>query len=294
MKKIILFVLLGLVSCIAQVSPPSGYTTNYRLRLYSQGANPSADSINANWIQVDTKIKLAYDSANTSTIMKTYGNYSFTGNRSHTSGYLAMDGARFLFGNNTVTSPLFVGEIAPTTSRTYLTYTNVSSTDTFAMRSWVRSNFTPTQTGYRILYSDASESTSGTVTQTEYQMGNATSTVEATTQNIKIPFYKIGDEDSLILYFRAYYMLGTGNVANQIRVRFWIDGDPPFSDNYYGQTDITTDDAYGYANYTLKADISSLPVGAYYIGIAGSIDLDTYTSGTARIYMTRPILMVRY
>lgn len=292
LKTAILFLILT-VSCIAQISPPSAYTPNYRLRLYLQGANPSADSINANWIQTDLAIKTAFDSANSSNILKTYGNYNIYGNRSYKSGYIAMDGARFFFGNNTITSPLFVGEIAPTTNRTYLTYTNISATDTFAMRSWVRDNFTFSQTGYRIIYSDASTSTSGTATQKEYSFGNATSNAEATTQNIKIPFYKTGDEDSLILHFRAYYFLD-GNSLNQARIRFWIDGDPPFTDSYYGVVNITNDDSYGYTSYKLSASISSLPVGFYYIGIAGSIDLDTYTSGTARIYLTRPVLMVRY
>lgn len=292
-NKIIFFVLLGLVSCIAQVSPPKGYTPNYKLRLYSQKANPGNDSLNANWTQIDYAIKVAYDSANAPTRLKTYGDYNIYGNRSFKSGYLAMDGSRFFFGNNAITSPLFVGEITPTTNRTYLTYTNVSATDTFAMRRWVRDNFSFTQTGYRIIYSDASTNTNGTATQREYSFGNATSSAEATTQNIKIPFYKTGDEDSLILHFRAYYYLD-GNQLMQARVRFWIDGDPPFTDSYYGVVLITNDDSYGYAPYRLAADISSLPVGNYYIGIAGSIDLDTYTSGTARIYLTRPVLMVRY
>ncbi len=292
MKKIFLFVVLFTGFIIAQVSPPSAYTTNYRLRLYSQNANPSADSLNQNFIDIDNAIKTAYDSANASTRVKTYGNFNLYGNWAFKSGYLAMDGGRFFFGNSTVTSPLFVGEIAPTTSRTYLTYTNVSSTDTFAMRSWVRNNF-GTNNGYRILYVDASENTSGTATMTEYQFGNATSSNATTTENIKIPFYKTGDEDSLILYFRAYYFL-SGNTLMEARVRFWIDGDPPFTDAYYGNVSITNDDSYGYSNYTLKADISSLPVGFYYISIAGTMDLDIYTSGTARIYISRPILMVRY
>lgn len=292
MKKLFLFLLFG-VTVMAQVTPPSGYTPNYGLRMWSQGANPSADSLNANWMLIDNKIKLAYDSANTSTL-KTYGNYNIYGNRTYKSGYIAMDGARFLFGNSTVTSPLFVGEIAPTTARTYLTYTNVSSTDTFAMRDWVRDNFTFANTGYRVLWSDFVTNTTGNATLNEYQYANANSTIEATTYNIRIPFYKTGDEDSLICHFRAYYFLGTGNVANQIRMRFYIDGDPPFSDTFAGIVEITSDDYYGYANYTLQANISLLPVGAYVVSLAGSIDLDTYNAGVSKIYVTRPIIMVRY
>jgi hypothetical protein len=293
MKKIILFLLFLTAYIYPQISPPSGYTTNYRLRLYSQKAQPSADSINANWITIDQKIKLAYDSATTPTILKTYGNFTYYGNRIHKSGYLSMDGARFFFGNNTVTSPLFVGELAPTANRTYLTYTNVTNTDTIATWRYVRQNYSPQNNGYRILFNGASQSTNGNATQVEYQMGNATSITTTTTQNIKIPFYKTGDEDSLILYFRAYYTLGS-YTYNQTKVRFWIDGDPPFTDAYYGSVDIVNDESYGYSNYTLKADISSLPIGNYYIGIAGTVGLDTYSSGTARIYLTRPLLMVRY
>lgn len=35
---------------------PNGYTPNFRFRMWSQGANPSADSLNANWKDVDHQI----------------------------------------------------------------------------------------------------------------------------------------------------------------------------------------------------------------------------------------------
>jgi len=69
MKKIILTLVLVLtlapllaIELFAQ-DPPSGYTTNYSIRKWSQGAVPTADSLNANWDLIDTKIKLAYDSS---------------------------------------------------------------------------------------------------------------------------------------------------------------------------------------------------------------------------------------
>lgn len=42
---------------IAQ-DPPSGYTNNYRLRMWDEGAYPTADSINHNLIDIDSAIKI--------------------------------------------------------------------------------------------------------------------------------------------------------------------------------------------------------------------------------------------
>ena len=78
MKKLILFLAIFLVGEVfAQVTAPSGYTPNYRFRKYTQGANPSADSLNANWTLADTKIKLAYDSAQVK--VNTYATQTITG-----------------------------------------------------------------------------------------------------------------------------------------------------------------------------------------------------------------------
>lgn len=35
---------------------PSDYTTNYSLRMWDQGDNPSSDSLNANWVDVDSLV----------------------------------------------------------------------------------------------------------------------------------------------------------------------------------------------------------------------------------------------
>lgn len=49
------------VDLLAQ-STPSAYTSNYRFRCWSQGANPTSDSLNANWTDIDTQIKVRADS----------------------------------------------------------------------------------------------------------------------------------------------------------------------------------------------------------------------------------------
>ena len=39
---------------------PSGYTTNFSFRKWASGANPSADSLNANWADIDRAIRYPY------------------------------------------------------------------------------------------------------------------------------------------------------------------------------------------------------------------------------------------
>lgn len=138
MKQLILILTIFLIGEVfAQPTSPSGYTTNYRFRLWTQGANPSADSLNANWTLADTKIKLAYDSA--SVKMNTYGNQNSRGLKTFTGGGIALGGGRLFFNNSTVTTPLFVGELCPTTNRYYLTYTSPTGTDTLATLANIRS-----------------------------------------------------------------------------------------------------------------------------------------------------------
>ena len=56
-----LWILFGLVVSLAveglSQAVPSGWTPNYRMRKYAQGANPGADSLNANWTQADSSIR---------------------------------------------------------------------------------------------------------------------------------------------------------------------------------------------------------------------------------------------
>lgn len=60
MRKVLSLVLLAVVMLavdgVAQ-DAPNNYTTRYRLRQWASGANPSADSLNANWAQIDSSIR---------------------------------------------------------------------------------------------------------------------------------------------------------------------------------------------------------------------------------------------
>ena len=69
MKKIlfllVFIILLTSAKCFSQYDPPSGYTTNYGLRMWSEGDRPGADSINQNLKDIDSdlhKLKLHIDS----------------------------------------------------------------------------------------------------------------------------------------------------------------------------------------------------------------------------------------
>lgn len=141
MKKLILILTIFLVGeMFGQVTSPSSYTTNYRFRKWVQGANPSADSINANWDDLDTKIKLVYDSAQTK--INTYDNQVMYGSKYI--GYLLGIGntgyraARFLI-QNWSTTPTLANELAGT-STGYLLYFGTGATyDTIATLRDIRS-----------------------------------------------------------------------------------------------------------------------------------------------------------
>jgi len=55
-KKLILLFILFYAVGFSQTTPPSGYTTHYKFRMWSQGARPSADSLNQNWKDIDSVI----------------------------------------------------------------------------------------------------------------------------------------------------------------------------------------------------------------------------------------------
>lgn len=59
-KYIFLIMVFCVIDLLAQSTPT--YTTNYRFRKWAQGANPTADSLNANWTDIDTQIKVRADS----------------------------------------------------------------------------------------------------------------------------------------------------------------------------------------------------------------------------------------
>lgn len=136
MKYLFLILIIASVEIFSQATTPSGYTTNYGYRKWAQGANPSADSLNANWDELDADIKTAYDSAQTK--VNTYGTQTVNGIKTFGSGGVGIGAGRLFFNNNAQTSPLYVGELCPTASRTYLTYTNLSGTDTLATLDDIR------------------------------------------------------------------------------------------------------------------------------------------------------------
>lgn len=78
MKYIIIFLsLTGLA--LAQYAAPSDYTDVLGLRLYDQGDNPGADSLNANWTDIDNWAASVAeeDSSNTFTGIQTFNGATF-------------------------------------------------------------------------------------------------------------------------------------------------------------------------------------------------------------------------
>src|SRR3990167_5459644 len=59
----ILFISMICLDLYAQSTPT--YTTNYRFRKYIQSARPTADSLNANWDEIDAAIKKRQDTIDT-------------------------------------------------------------------------------------------------------------------------------------------------------------------------------------------------------------------------------------
>jgi hypothetical protein len=74
----ILLLMIAMVSFVEAQTPPIGWTEHYRLRKWGQGANPGADSLNANWTDIDRYIysglrgQLTFDSTVTSRFIRFY------------------------------------------------------------------------------------------------------------------------------------------------------------------------------------------------------------------------------
>lgn len=284
MKQLLLILIIFSIEIFSQVSNPIGYTTNYRLRKYAQGANPSADSINANWDVIDSKIKVAYDSAQTK--VNTYSTQTIYGTKT-IAGTISLGSAgRLTLGS---LEPKANGQLGYSSS--ILRYYHSSGTiDTVASRDWVRDNFSSGR-GVRVIWAGANTGTTVNThaTESEYSVSVTTSTTEATYYVIKIPYYKQADEDTLIMRYQAYYNLDLGTaVMQRARTRFYING------TYYGETGTTNDGGAGYGDEILKADITALPEGYYNLWIALSIDLDTGSSGASTHYLRRPYIYVKY
>jgi hypothetical protein len=134
MKNLILILVIFLAGEIfSQVTAPSSYTTNYGYRKWVQGANPSADSINANWNELDADIKAVYDTAQVK--VNLYGAQTIAGTKT-ISGILSLGTAGRLTLGTLV--PAANGQIGY--EGAYLKFYHSSGTiDTVAMLDDVRS-----------------------------------------------------------------------------------------------------------------------------------------------------------
>lgn len=122
--KILFLVIILISTGLAQFDAPSGYTTNYNLRKWSQGARAGADSINANWDLVDAIVKARQD-----TIDNTIGKYWKANTWGATNTFSA--------GVSIVGQLTLAGAISH----------RGQTIDTTASRTWVRDNL-PTIGGY--------------------------------------------------------------------------------------------------------------------------------------------------
>jgi hypothetical protein len=142
--KYLLLILILSVEIFSQATTPSGYTTNYGYRKWGQLANPSADSLNANWDELDADIKTAYDSA--SVKMNLYGNQDIQAQKNFL-GILSIGktgdrNAKLIIGNFGQ-SAVYAGELSSTAAGVYLTYLgNGVTPDTVAMLEDLRGGLT--------------------------------------------------------------------------------------------------------------------------------------------------------
>lgn len=95
MKKIFLAILflVRFSVVIAQFTPPSGYTTYYRLRMWNQSDKPGADSLNKNTIDIDKAIhdrQLSIDTLKNITLPTSYWSK------------IALDTSLFVWKNDTL------------------------------------------------------------------------------------------------------------------------------------------------------------------------------------------------
>ena len=116
-------------SGLAQVSSPSGYTSNYGFRKYAESATPSADSLNANWDDVDTQIKVAVDSAISTS---TSWNRTFNGDVTHSGDFGITEGV----------TPDARGEFGVTSASPYYPTYYGTSVDTISTRAYARAQAT--------------------------------------------------------------------------------------------------------------------------------------------------------
>ena len=83
-----------------QAATPT-YTTNYNFRKYADGENPTADSLNANWDEIDTQVKVNADSSVAATRVNTFGDQTIAGAKTFTYGVTLSDVIHYTAGADT-------------------------------------------------------------------------------------------------------------------------------------------------------------------------------------------------
>lgn len=109
---ITIFLFLSLTQIFAQDNP-SGYTPNYGLRKWSQNAIPSADSLNKNWTDIDSYIKIR-DQRIDSLRNRTINGQPLSANVSITKATLGIDTTKYLDAINANSGTLNINRL-PTT-----------------------------------------------------------------------------------------------------------------------------------------------------------------------------------
>ena len=136
MKRTFALIVALLAVCLlggdayAQATAPSGYTSRYRFRQWASGANPSADSLNANWAQIDSSIRypkyIIADSIIVGTTAGTSPSRMFVTGPAHFRDSLTIGGLETVFPGvlrlGSGTSPQFYASIYgyPTVNRVLL------------------------------------------------------------------------------------------------------------------------------------------------------------------------------
>ena len=199
-------------SGLAQVSSPSGYTSNYGFRKYAESATPSADSLNANWDDVDTEIKVAVDSAISTS---THWDRTFNGDIAHSGDFTITNGV----------TPDARGEFGVTSASPYYPTYYGTSVDTLTTRAFVRASIITSESSIpteyvRTLYNDVDWQPISSTDSLLWNFIDATQTsTESQAMFIRFAYNKRANDDSLAISFEA--MVDTvGSPDPVVLVRF--------------------------------------------------------------------------
>lgn len=292
MKKILLLTLILTLDLMAQ-DVPSGYTTNYKIRKWSQGSVPTADSLNANWDLIDTKIKLAYDSSQAK--LSLWTNQTVYGTKT-IGGTLSLGSAgKLTLGT---TAPASNGQIGYTGA--YVRYYHSSgTTDTVATLDWVRSNTSGVDTTYRTLYvnmanslfnvSSPSDSASAD-NLPEYTVTSISPGVSATP--IKFVYVKQSGDKELVFNFQGKSVHQSSGTSPSFICQLYSpdDGTVSVTKDF---TDYTS--AGAYVTTTLTEDVTGIANGTIirlYVYLQAQLDVDGVEGGQY-VKMRYPIVEVR-